>query len=308
MRALLLAASRSSGMRRMIETLPSTRRVAERFVAGSSTRDAISASETLVGVGLTVTVDYLGEDIVDPSQAHATVDAYRELIHAMAAEGLNQGNEVSVKLSALGQSLRGAGEDFARERAREIVACAEEAGVLVTFDMEDHTTTESTLRIVEDLREVTPSVGCVLQAALLRTPADAERLAHPASRVRLTKGAYREPASVAHQDPDAINAAYLESLRILMRGRAYVMVASHDPFIIHSALDMAASMDRPPASFEMQMLYGIRTGEQARIRALGHPMRVYVPYGDEWYGYFMRRLAERPANLRLFLKALSSRE
>ncbi|MCA0330243.1 MAG: proline dehydrogenase family protein [Actinobacteria bacterium] len=307
MRNALLAASRSNGMRKAIETIPVTRRVAGRFVAGASTDQAIQACTGLRDRGHAVTVDYLGEDITGLQQAHATVQAYHDLIDGLRSANLAAGNEVSVKLSALGQSLPAAGERFALERAREIVTYAESAGVLVTFDMEDHTTTDSTLRIVEELRSVTPTVGCVLQAALLRTPSDAARLAYPGSRVRVTKGAYREPATVAHQEPTAINTGYLDALRVLLLGQAYVMVASHDPLIISSALKMADAMERTADTYEFQMLYGIRPDEQDRLRDLGLATRVYVPYGDEWYGYFMRRLAERPANLQLFLKALTSK-
>lgn len=307
-RTLLLTASRSAGMRKAIETVPATRRVAERFVSGETPDAALATCHALAMRGHTVTVDYLGEDITDPEQAHLTVDAYRQVVDSMVSTGLAQGNEISVKLSALGQSLSCAGEEFAFERASEIVSHANAAGVLVTFDMEDHTTTDSTLRIVERLRKDTLSVGCVLQAALHRTLEDAERLASAGSRVRVTKGAYREPESVAHQHPRAISAAYLRVLRILMVGQAYVMVASHDPYIIRGALDMADAAGRPRSAFELQMLYGIRPDEQDRLRTEGYRTRIYVPYGGEWYPYFMRRLAERPANIRLFAKALTSKK
>lgn len=305
LRTALLAASRSAAVRRAVETLPPTRKVAERFVAGAGTQDALRAVKELANDGLLATVDHLGEDITDPAQAEATVAAYLRLVEGLRDSGMAAGREVSVKLSALGQSLEG--EEAALARARRIVAAATEAGVLVTLDMEDHTTTDSTLRILAALRAEVPSVGCVLQAALFRTEDDARRLAVAGSRVRLTKGAYREPAAVAHQDAAAIDAAYLRALEILIRGDGYVMVASHDPAMLDAALRLVRSTGRGPESYELQMLYGVRPLEQLRLAREGHRMRVYVPYGDQWYGYFMRRLAERPANLALFLRSLRSR-
>lgn len=307
LRSALLAASRSAAVRRAVETFPPTRRVAGRFVAGADTQDALRAVKELANDGLLVTVDHLGEDITDASQAEATVAAYLELVSALDDAGMATGMEVSVKLSALGQSLPGDGEAAALGRARRIVTAATRAGMLVTLDMEDHTTTDSTLRVLAALRAEVPSVGCVLQAALLRTEDDARRLAVPGSRVRLTKGAYREPAAVAHQEAAAIDAAYRRALEILMRGDGYVMVASHDPAMVAAAERLVQDTRRTADSYELQMLYGVRPVEQLRLARAGHRMRVYVPYGDQWYGYFMRRLAERPANLALFLRSLRSR-
>ena len=214
---------------------------------------------------------------------------------------------MSLKLSALGQFLPHDGHQIAVEHAHKICTAAAEAGVWVTVDAEDHTTTDSTLSIVRELRADFPWLGTVLQAYLHRTEDDCREFSGAGSRIRLCKGAYSEPASVAHQGKAAVDAAYLRCVRILMAGDGYPMVASHDPAMIAAALEMAAETGRGADDFELQMLYGIRDAEQRRLVGAGNHVRVYLPYGDEWYGYFMRRLAERPANLAFFLRSLASK-
>lgn len=307
LRSALLAASRSSRARRSVQAFPPSRTIAGRFVAGETEEDVLRVAGHLTVAGLLVTMDHLGEDITDRAQAHRTVESYQRLISGMVGAGLASRAEVSVKLSAVGQSLPGAGEMFALERAFEIVRAAEAAGVLVTLDMEDHTTTDSTLRILKQLRADVPSVGCALQAALHRTQDDARALATAGSRVRLTKGAYREPVQVAHQRAVDIDAAYVMALETLMRSEARPLVATHDPALLATAIRLAQEVRRPPTSYEVQMLYGIRPMEQRRLAAEGLDVRVYVAFGKEWYGYVMRRLAERPASLGLFARALVSR-
>ena len=173
--------------------------------------------------------------------------------------------------------------------------------------MEDHTTTDSTLRILAEVRKDFPATGAVLQSYLRRTEADCRDLATAGSRVRLCKGAYEEPATVAYKDRAEVDKSYVRCLTILMAGAGRPMVATHDPRLIAIAQDRAAANDRPIDSYEFQMLYGIRPNEQRRLAELGHPVRVYTPYGVDWYGYFMRRLAERPANVAFFLRALATR-
>lgn len=304
LRSALLTASRSPGARRFVQSFPPSRTLARRFVAGDTVEDALRTAGDLVDAGLLVTVDHLGEAITDRGQAHRTVASYHKLIDGLAGAGLAARAEVSVKLSALGQSLPDAGESFALERAFEIVRAADAGGVLVTLDMEDHTTTDGTLRILRQLRAEVPSVGCALQAALHRTQDDVRALATAGSRVRLTKGAYREPAHRAHQRAADIDAAYVSALEILMRSDARPLVATHDPALVTTAIRLAQEVRRPPESFEVQMLYGVRPVEQRRLAANGLDVRVYVAFGVEWYGYVMRRLAERPANLGLFVRAL----
>jgi proline dehydrogenase len=298
----LLLASRSAGTRKLVESTPLTRPVVERFVAGADVSSAIRATAEVLADGRLVTLDHLGEDTVEESQANDTVEAYLTLLARLESHGLTNGAEVSVKLSAVGQSLPVDGEKIALENARRICAAAAVVGTTVTLDMEDHTTTDSTLGILRELRVDFPWVGAVLQAYLRRTEQDCRDLAHSGSRVRLCKGAYQEPASVAYQDKHDVDLSYVRCLKVLMEGQGYPMVASHDPRLIAIAADLASS--RSKDSYEFQMLYGIRPEEQRRIAAEGNRMRVYVPYGDEWYGYFMRRLAERPANVAFFVRSL----
>ncbi|MGW3961213.1 proline dehydrogenase family protein [Amycolatopsis sp. NPDC005003] len=307
LRAPLLAAARSRRIRALVEAVPATRSVVRRFVAGSETADAVRVARELAADGRRITLDHLGEDTTDAAQAAATVRAYEAVLTALAAEGLAAGADVSVKLSAVGQFLPSNGEDVALENARKICAAAEAVGATVTLDMEDHTTTDSTLGILRELRGEYPWVGAVLQAYLRRTEQDCRELSGPGSRVRLCKGAYAEPESVAFADKSDVDKSYVRCLRVLMAGEGYPMVASHDPRMIGIAATLAEENGRTDDDHEFQMLYGIRPEEQARIAASGARMRVYVPYGDEWYGYFMRRLAERPANLAFFLRGLATR-
>ncbi len=307
LRAPLLAAARSKGIRRLVEAVPATRSVVRRFVAGSETADAVRVAGELATGGRRITLDHLGEDTTDAAQAAATVRAYEAVLSALAAEGLAEGADVSVKLSAVGQFLPSDGEDVALENARKICAAAEAVGATVTLDMEDHTTTDSTLGILRELRGEYPWVGAVLQAYLRRTEQDCRELSGPGSRVRLCKGAYAEPESVAFPEKSEVDKSYVRCLRVLMAGEGYPMVASHDPRMIEIAAALAEEHGRTDDDHEFQMLYGVRPEEQARIAASGTRMRVYVPYGDEWYGYFMRRLAERPANLAFFLRGLATR-
>ncbi|HEY2043461.1 MAG TPA: proline dehydrogenase family protein [Jatrophihabitans sp.] len=307
LREPLLAAARSPRLRRVAEKSRLTRPVVNRFVAGAHETDAIRASKDLIDSGLQVTLDYLGEDTEYIEQAEHTVVAYESVLRRLADAGLASGAEVSVKLSAIGQSLGADGHKIALEGARRICQAAALAETTVTIDMEDHTTTDSTLQIVSDLRVDYGWVGAVLQAYLRRTEGDCRDLSGPGSRIRLCKGAYAEPESVAFQGRE-VEESYQRCLDVLFAGSGYPMVASHDPVMIAAARSMAARHGKGRDDFEFQMLFGIRPDEQAAIVTGGHRMRVYVPYGDEWYGYFMRRLAERPANLSFFLRSLTSKK
>ncbi|MFZ0832971.1 MAG: proline dehydrogenase family protein [Mycobacterium sp.] len=311
-RPLILAASRSHRLERTAQRWPVTRRVVHRFVPGESLADMMRTVAALRDSGRLVSIDYLGEDVTDTDTANATVDAYLGLLHALGrrADVTHDGVrplEVSLKLSALGQALPRDGEKIALENAHAICTAAQRAGVWVTVDAEDHTTTDSTLSIVRELRADFDWLGTVLQAYLRRTHADCRDFAASGVRIRLCKGAYDEPASVAYRDRDDVDASYLRCLRVLMEGPGYPMVASHDPAVITAAGAMASETGRGACEFEYQMLYGIRDSEQRRLAGAGHAMRVYVPFGTQWYGYFVRRLAERPANLTFFLRALAGR-
>ncbi|MDX3073081.1 proline dehydrogenase family protein [Streptomyces sp. NPDC088354] len=300
---VLLAASRSDRMRRVVAGAPITRPVVNRFIAGDELAPAMETVRSLTSSGLEVTLDHLGEDVTDKATAVATRDAYLRLLEALREEGAGTRAEVSVKLSAFGQALPVGGHEIALENVRPVAELASEIGTTVTLDMEDHTTVDSTLAILAELRERHPGTGAVLQSYLFRTEDDARRLAVAGSRVRLVKGAYKEPASVALQDKTEVDRAYVRCLKILMAGDGYPMVGSHDPRLIAIAQELAHRNGRKQGSYEFQMLYGIRTAEQRRLAEDGERMRIYVPYGADWYGYFMRRLAERPANLAFFLRS-----
>jgi proline dehydrogenase len=303
-RSVILAAAGSSQVERLVQSVPLSRSVVSRFVAGTGSDDALRVTRDLIGDGLAVTLDYLGEDTMTPADAEATRDEYVGMLEGLAAGELTPAAEVSVKLSALGLAFD---EKLAEEHARSICVKASEAGTTVTLDMEDHTTTDSTLEILARLRQEFPTVGVALQAYLRRTEADCRELAVRGSRVRLCKGAYAEPESVAYQSRLDVDKSYVRCMNSLMSGDGYPMIASHDPRIVAIAEDRAKWFDHGCDEFEFQMLYGVRTDEQLRLAAAGYTVRVYVPYGTQWYGYLMRRLAERPANVAFFARALRSR-
>jgi len=299
LRAGLLLAARSETVRKVVERAPYTRGVVKRFVAGETIEDALRATGALTGQGLLVTLDRLGEDTLDSLQARAVVDAYVSLLAR-----LDKGAEVSVKLTALGQSID---EDLALENARLICQAADAAGTTVTLDMEDHTTVDSTLRIVAELRRDFPGTGAVIQAYLRRAEEYCADLAYEGSRVRLCKGAYAAVEPVAFTSAQEVDKSYVRCMKVLMAGHGYPMFATHDPCLIEIAGTLAVVNRRSLDAYEYQMLYGVRQAEQLRLAGLGTQVRVYVPYGQEWYGYLMRRLAERPANLAFFLRSLTSK-
>ncbi len=307
LRHALLTASRSAAVRRTIETAPLTRDVVRRFVAGQDVPAALRVAHGLTGQGLKVSLDYLGENTTDKAQADATREACIKLLDRLSVSRLTKHCEVSLKLSALGQALPGDGNRIALDHAWKICAAAAQYGTTITLDMEDHTTTDQTLEVLRELRGDFPWVGAVLQAYLHRTEGDCRDLAYEGSRVRLCKGAYHEPGTVAFQNPHDVDLAYVRCLKVLMAGAGYPMVASHDPRLIEIAGVLAARAGRAPGTYEYQMLYGVRPNEQKRLANAGEKVRVYVPYGDEWYGYLMRRLAERPANLAFFARAVMSK-
>jgi proline dehydrogenase len=305
LRSTLLAAGRSAGIRRLVENSRLTRPVVDRFVAGTDELAALRVTRELCAHGMRVSLDRLGEDVTSPQQAEATVRAYERLLALLDTSGLARSTEVSVKLSAVG--LLVGGETTALKNAWRICEAARTAGTTVTVDMEDRTTVDCTLNVLGRLRPAFPTVGAVVQAYLRRAEQDCRELAAAGSRVRLCKGAYAEPTEVAFQHRDEVDRSYVRCLKILMSGSAYPMVASHDPRMIAIAAELAARSGRATDGYEFQMLYGIRPEEQRRIVAEGHVLRVYVPYGDQWYGYFLRRLAERPANVEFFVRSLLSR-
>ena len=309
LRQTLLAVSANQRIRGLISGNPATRKVVERFVAGDTSADAVRTARRLRADGLLVTLDYLGEDTTEPAQATATTEEYLSLLGQLAAEGLTEdgGVEVSVKPTAVGLYLAQDGERTATDNIARIATVARDAGTTVTVDAEDHVAVDASQRIVAALRSDHPDLGIVVQAMLRRTEADCKNLAIKGSRVRLCKGAYNEPEAEAFTARHDIDRSYARCLRILMEGDGYPMVASHDPRLIEIAGALALQNGRLAEDFEYQMLFGIRPDEQRRLAATGAQVRVYVPYGDDWYGYLVRRLAEKPANLRFFLRSLGSR-
>jgi proline dehydrogenase len=315
LRKALLAAAASERIRETVTATQATRAIVDRYVAGESSEDAVAVARALRSDGLLVTLDYLGEDTTDAQRAAATAAQYVHLLGKLAAEGLSEGGavEVSVKPTALGLLLgsdapagpAALGERIATEHLERIAAAARDAGTTVTLDAEDHRTTGAGLRIATALRARFPSVGSVLQAALRRTEADVRDLAAPGTRVRLCKGAYSEPAAEAFDTRHDVDRSYARCLRIMMNGAGYPMIATHDPRLI--AITKSLGLARPAGSFEYQMLYGVRPEEQRRLAGEGAKVRVYVPYGGDWYPYLVRRLAERPSNLALFLRSLGSK-
>jgi len=309
LRRALLAASASDRIRQFITAAPVSRDIVSRFVAGHTAQDALAVTTRLLGRGFLVSLDYLGEDTADPAQAAAVTGEYIALLGRLADEGLAAGGraEVSVKPTAVGLGLPEHGEKTAAQNLARIAAAARNAGTTVTMDMEDQARVGTSLRILAELRADFPDLGVVIQSYLRRTPEDCAALATAGSRVRLCKGAYSAADDVAFTARSQIDRCYARCLRILLDGPGYPMLATHDPRLLEIAGALARTSGRPDTSFEYQLLYGVRPDEQARLAEAGAQVRVYVPYGDDWYGYLIRRLAERPANLAFFLRAVSTR-
>lgn len=304
LRSLILAAASNDVVRKVVASAPGSRSIVDRFVAGEDTDAAVAAVRAVVDKGLTATLDYLGEDTTDAELAERTVQAYLQLLDRLHDDGLADRAEVSVKLTALGLGVE---EKMAADNAFRIAAAAEQCGTTVTVDMEDHTVTDATLEIAADLRKLWPSVGVVVQSYLRRTEADVAALATEGSRVRIVKGAYAEPSDVAYTSGSDIDDGFLRCADILIAAKAYPMFATHDPKLIAAIAARLADAGCGQDSYEYQMLYGVRPDEQLRLAEAGERVRVYIPYGEQWYGYLMRRLAERPANTAFFLRALASK-
>ena len=301
LRGPILWVSRQPLVKRALTALEPTRSVVERFVAGEHLVDAVRVAGELRGAGILASIDHLGEDVTHAEQVDANILEAEQLVCALRDAGLADGSEISLKLSALGQALD---DDLATSAALRIARLARVSGVLLTLDMEDHTTTDRTLATLRRVRAEVPTVGIAIQAMLRRTPTDLDDLCGAGSRVRLVKGAYDEPVDVALRSAATVDAAYAAALNQLFAADGYPMVATHSPELIACALDLARQYGAAPDDFELQMLYGIRSAEQRRLAAAGYRVRAYVPYGSDWYGYLTRRLAEKPANLALLLRSM----
>jgi proline dehydrogenase len=308
LRSLLLWLSRRRTLGRVATRLPVTRAMVARFVAGERLQDALDALERLRDQGLRTTVDILGESVATEAAARAAADHYLATIDALADRGLDR--NVSLKLSQMGLGLS---RDLCRENVTRIVARAVERDAFVRIDMEDHATTDATLAIWREVRPAADArggvdggrdIGVVIQSALRRSPADVEALVGEEARVRLCKGAYVEPASVAFPAKSDVDAAYETLMVRLLRDGRFPALATHDERLIARATQLSRAEGIPPERFEFQMLYGVRRDLQDRLVQAGFGVRVYVPFGTEWYPYFMRRLAERPANVLFLLRSI----
>ncbi|MFN2461044.1 MAG: proline dehydrogenase family protein [Candidatus Velthaea sp.] len=277
--------------------------LAKRFVAGETTRAAMEAVEALNAQGMTATLDFLGEDVTRRADAERTRETYFEMLAAIRARGVN--SNVSLKLTALGLLVD---EDFARDNVRAVVdAAAANADPFVRIDMEGSALVDATLRIFEDVYAGRAHVGPVLQAYLKRTPADVERAIALGARVRLCKGAYSEPPEIAYKDMPTIRREYLRLAESLVTRGTYPGIATHDERLIGAIRALVADAGIAHDRFEFQMLYGVRPEMQRRLVADGYRVRVYVPYGTHWAGYFYRRIVERKQNALFVLGSLWKR-
>lgn len=302
MRAVLLGLARRRFIGRLATRLPLTRSMVSRFVAGETMEAAMPALDRMRAAGYRTTVDILGESVRSSAAARSAANAYVAALQSLDQAGLDL--NVSLKLSQMGLLVDSA---IMRENVARILTAAATSNAFVRIDMEDHATTDATLTIWEELRPLmagSGDVGVVLQAMLLRTPADAERLIASGARIRLCKGAYREPAEVAHQERADVDAAYVGVMRRLLDDGHYPGIATHDDQIVEQAIAHARERGIGPERFEFQMLYGVRRDLQERLLREGWTVRIYVPIGSEWYPYFMRRLAERPANVMFLIGSL----
>jgi proline dehydrogenase len=273
---------------------------ARRFIAGETIQEAVVACRAVADQGLYLTLDFLGESVTTLAQADTATRAYLNVVEAVIDSGIER--NLSLKLTQLGLDVD---EASATDNLRKILARADPAGFFVRIDMESSAYTDVTLRIFETLwRHGHHSIGVVLQADLRRTPADLERVNALGARVRLVKGAYREPKEVAFVHKEEVDEAYGRLVQALLARGTYPAIATHDPAMIALTRQWAAEHQVPPDRFEFQMLYGIRRDLQAQLVADGCRVRVYVPFGREWFPYFMRRLGEHPANVAFVLKAL----
>ena len=295
-RAFFLWAAHRRSLGRIATAIPITRRMVRRFVAGDSLADALTVLEGLREQGMRWTVDVLGESVTSREQAVAAADRYIATLDALAERGLEA--NVSLKLTAMGLEID---PDFCLENVRRVVTRARQIGAFVRVDMEDHTKTEKTLAVARALHDDYPDVGVVIQSYLRRSASDIDQLITEQVRVRLCKGAYDEPGTVAFTTKDEVDGSYSTLMKRLLEDGRYPAIASHDELLIDEAIAFVRENGIGPERFEFQMLYGVRRDLHERLVAAGWTVRVYVPYGTEWYPYYMRRLAERPQNVLFML-------
>lgn len=299
LRQALLFLSRRKELEEFLKHNALARQACSRFVAGDTRAEALAVVRRLNQEGFKVTLDYLGEEVADAQQAEEAAEEYAGAVEEAAAEGLDTG--VSVKLSHLGFRID---EELAFENLLRVVRRAARVNRFVRVDMEGSDMTEPTLAMVRRVHRLSANVGAVIQSYLRRSGHDIDRLNREGISVRLVKGAYLEPEEVAYQEAEEVVLSFMGQLEALFRDGHRPAIATHDEKLIEYAIDMAFIFNRDEQEYEFQMLYGIRRDLQERLRREGHRVRVYLPYGTDWYGYFMRRLAERPANLWFLLRNL----
>jgi proline dehydrogenase len=288
----MLFLARQDSIRRFVSSNPAARRVARRFIAGETIDEALEVARTLNRKHISVSLDHLGENVSDESEAEATARGYIQILDRIQASGVEA--NISIKLTALGLDIN---EELCNQNVTCVLRHARDLHNFVRVDMEGSNYTQRTLDLVLNLRCEFDQVGTVMQSMLYRTPKDVAKLIEASTRVRLVKGAYLEPASVAYPKKADVDAAYIQLMHALLEQGVYPAIATHDERIIADACNFAEQSGISPARFEFQMLYGIRRDLQERLAGDGYNVRVYVPYGTQWYPYLTRRLAERPANL-----------
>lgn len=305
MRRLLLYLSRAGWAKVIVTRLGVARRVALRFVAGETLQQAYEVTRTLNARGLLVTLDYLGESVTRAEDTQEGVRTYQAMLERIHADQLQ--SSVSLKLTHLGLDIS---EELCQTNLRHILTQAKAHNIPVTIDMESSEYVDRTLRIYRTMRDEYDfsNVGTVIQSYLYRSDNDMRELAAEGSHIRLVKGAYLEPPNVAYPDKADVDASFVRLMReYLQAPQSYLCIATQDENMIQAALQIIRDLNVPPERYEFQMLYGIRPTRQEELARAGYKMRVYVPFGEAWYPYFMRRLAERPANLMFFVRALFTR-
>lgn len=298
MRSLLLSMAKSRTANEWAKKY-GLRLGAQKFVAGESIESAIQTVRQLNQQGLTATLDHLGEFVADEREANDAADYCIRTLEAIHEAGVQA--SLSLKLTQVGLDIH---RDLCMSNLRRILDCAKERGILVNIDMEDFSHCQVTIDIFDELRRDYDNVQSVIQAYLYRSLEDVVRLGQEGAMLRIVKGAYKEPASVAYPDKRDVDANYIKLIEAQLLSRGFTAIATHDERIIAHAKEFIAKHGIPKDKYEFQMLYGIRTNLQLQLAQEGYPMRVYVPYGNDWYGYFMRRLAERPANVSFVLRGM----
>jgi proline dehydrogenase len=300
MRRAVLAVADNRVVSRFFRSNRLARGLVYRFVAGETVESAIAAAQELAPKGITTTLDLLGENVRSAEEATTAVTSYTDLLRTMSAAGLEA--NISVKLTMLGLDF---GEDVATANMRKILEVAREVGGFVRIDMESSDYTEITMSIFETLYgEFGNHVGIVIQAYLHRSEADVRRAIELGARVRLVKGAYAEPETVAYQERVQVDENFGHLTALLLEKGNYPAIATHDMDLVRTTIEHARRLHVTPDRFEFQMLYGVSRDKQVGLVEQGYRMRVYVPYGTEWYPYFTRRIAERPANALFVLRQL----